>query len=304
MEIVEETTTGGVLTIQDGQTKVLSYRFGDQLQQGVDEKYKRSCYIHPLWSLDEEIITDDFPADHFHHRGIYWAWPKVETRGIQSETWHPHEIQLRQHFVRWVQRSSDSEDGSAVIAAENKWLLRETDEVAKELVTIRAYPAKNNRRNIDIKIEMEAVGGPLTLQGTSEGKKGYGGFCFRGAPSFKGASIDTDAGPAKEDIVQEPRKWVALSTEDHGIAIFASPDHPDHPPRWMARKSYTGFINVSWPGMSPVTLEPGNPVTLEYRMVVFEGQAEPVLLQENYADYIQAQSATTTATAITAEMPL
>jgi hypothetical protein len=39
----------------------------------------RSDYIHPLYGLNGEMLTNDWPdADHPHHRGIFWAWLEVE----------------------------------------------------------------------------------------------------------------------------------------------------------------------------------------------------------------------------------
>ena len=58
----------GVLTLYEGDTPVLAYRFGDQLPDVVDPAYTRSCYIHPLYGLDGTILTADFPLDHLHIR--------------------------------------------------------------------------------------------------------------------------------------------------------------------------------------------------------------------------------------------
>ena len=41
----------------------------------------RSDYIHPLYGLHGEVLTDDWVPDHPHHRGIYWAWPEVDWQG-------------------------------------------------------------------------------------------------------------------------------------------------------------------------------------------------------------------------------
>ncbi|HUH47680.1 MAG TPA: DUF6807 family protein, partial [Arenibacter sp.] len=38
----------------------------------------RSNYIHPLYGLEGEMLTSDWPdAAHPHHRGIFWDWPEV-----------------------------------------------------------------------------------------------------------------------------------------------------------------------------------------------------------------------------------
>lgn len=66
MKFVEKDEQG-TLTLRDGKIDVLTYRFGYQLKTGVDPRYTRSCYIHPLFSLDGQVLTDDFPKDHLHH---------------------------------------------------------------------------------------------------------------------------------------------------------------------------------------------------------------------------------------------
>ncbi|MDH4197748.1 MAG: PmoA family protein, partial [Candidatus Aminicenantes bacterium] len=99
-----EDAKGGTVMVLDGQAPVLMYRFGDQLPAGADPKYMRSCYIHPLFGPDGRVLTDDFPADHLHHHGVFWTWPVVRTRGRDTQTWHPATPSLRQHFVRWLKQ--------------------------------------------------------------------------------------------------------------------------------------------------------------------------------------------------------
>lgn len=266
----------GTLTVLDGGRAVLTYRFADQLREGVDPRYTRACYIHPLYSLDGEPLTDDFPADHYHHRGVFWTWPHVETRGVVSQTWHPHVPPLRQKFVRWGKRGV--EEGVARFTSENVWVLDGREEVAQEVVTVRVHPDDGRSRAIDVELVLEAVGGPLVLKGQSEGNKGYGGFCLRAAPRFKGAPLTTDGGRATEDVVAQAHRWADLSSGESGttdgVAIFVPPDHPGAPLPWLARNSYTGFLNPSWPGGGTVELKPGRPVTLRYRIYIHRGDVE------------------------------
>lgn len=260
----------GQITIRDGETtNILTYQYGDKLAPGVDPKYKRSSYIHPLYSLDSEVLTDDFPADHHHHHGISWVWPVVKTRDQSTQTWHPAQPALRQYFVSFAKR--EASDESAVLTVRNDWKLNETEIVASETVTLRVQPIIKNARLIDVEIELEAIGGPLTLQGTPTDNKGYGGFGLRAAPNFKGATLTTDTGPSENDIVNEQRVWADISTTNSGITITVPPDHPNAPLSWMIRNSYAGIINPCWPGLQPTTLEPGQPVTLKYQMKINRG---------------------------------
>jgi hypothetical protein len=281
----------GTLTVRDGKTEVLTYRYGDQLKPEVDPKYMQSCYIHPLFSLDGRVLTDDFPADHFHHHGLFWVWPVVRTRGLSTSTWEPKLPRLRQRFVNWLKR--EKIEGAFVLSLENVWELDEKEAVAEETVTLRIHRSDRTGRTIDLELMIEAVDEPLELQGTPDQNKGYGGLCFRGAPMFTGAIITTDEGVLKEDAVNTPFRWSDLSSQELGISIFVSPDHPGFPTKWMIRNSYAGIINASWPGLEPVVLKPGEPIILRYRIYLHRGSAEAGKVKAAYRRYLEERSSST-----------
>jgi hypothetical protein len=274
----------GTVTLRDGRNEVLTYRFGDQLKEGIDPKYVRSCYIHPLFSLDGKALTDDFPKDHFHHHGVFWTWPVVKTRGQDTQTWHPASPALRQQFVGWLKREV-KKDG-AELSMENVWKLDGREIVAREIVNLDVHPADRIGRAIDLELCLEAVGGPLELQGAQDQNKGYGGLSLRGAEMFKGATLTTDQGVQKEDAVNTTFRWADLSTHELGVAIFVSSDHPGFPVVWLIRNSYAGFLNPSWPGLKPAVLQPGKPVVLRYRLYVHRGDAVAGGVQEAYQRYL------------------
>jgi hypothetical protein len=283
MKFIEDKAKG-ILTIRDGGTDVLTYRFSDQLAEGLDQKHTRSCYIHPLFSLDGQALTDDFPKDHLHHHGVFWTWPVVITRGQKTSSWETVSPPLRQHFVRWLKRAQ--EGGAALLSVENAWKIDGRETVGKETVTVRVHPLEGAGRAIDLELEIEAVGGPLELRGTPDQNKGYGGLCFRGAPLFTGAVMTTDKGSLKEDVTNTPFRWADLSTSELGAAIFVSPSHPGFPTGWLIRNSYAGVLNPSWPGLKPAVLRPGQPVRLRYRIYVHRGDAASAGIPQAYERYI------------------
>lgn len=283
-----EDAAQGTLTLRDGRKDVLTYRFGDQLKEGVDLGQTRSCYIHPLFSLDGQVLTDDFPEDHLHHHGLFWAWPIVKTRGQNTQTWEPATPPLRQHFVRWLKREAGI-DG-AILSVENVWELDQKETVAAEIVTVWIHQADRLGRAIDLELEIEAVGGPLGLQGTPDQNKGYGGLCLRGAAMFKGAALTTDKGALKQDVVNTPFRWADISTTGLGVAIFVSPDHPGFPTAWLIRNSYAGVLNPSWPGFKSAVLQPNQPVVLRYRLYVHRGDAVSGGVLRAYQKYVMAES--------------
>ena len=63
----------------EGDTKVLFYQA--ERKALPDGQAARSNYFHPLYDLDGNVLTEDFPKDHIHHRGIFWAWHQVRIDG-------------------------------------------------------------------------------------------------------------------------------------------------------------------------------------------------------------------------------
>src|SRR5687767_7565410 len=68
----------GSVQVSEGNRPVLVYNHGVISREGVPADRARSSYVHPIYGLDGEVLTDDFPKDHYHHRGLFWAWPHVK----------------------------------------------------------------------------------------------------------------------------------------------------------------------------------------------------------------------------------
>src|SRR4026207_2539905 len=72
----------------EGDTRVLFYQA--ERKALPDGQAARSNYFHPLYDLDGNVLTEDFPKDHIHHRGIFWAWHQVRINGkpVQDPRMH------------------------------------------------------------------------------------------------------------------------------------------------------------------------------------------------------------------------
>lgn len=64
-----------VLTISSGAMKLLTYQFKTVYPpKGIDTAYKRSGFIHPLYTPHGQVLTRIQPPDHYHHYGIWNPW--------------------------------------------------------------------------------------------------------------------------------------------------------------------------------------------------------------------------------------
>jgi hypothetical protein len=276
----------------DGDKPVLVYNYCVITNPKVpakDSRRSRACYVHPLYGLDGEVLTDDFPKDHYHHHGIFWSWPHVGIDGKEYDLWEYKNIQQR--FVRWIAREAGP--ASAVLAVENGWFVRD-QKVMIERVWIRASKVVGEGRPIDLSFTFIPVDKAITLRG-AEGKS-YGGLNLRYAPRpEKETVITVPSGSPKEDLPETPLPWADLSARfaggkgPSGAAIFVSPCHPDYPPTWLTR--HYGVLCVGWPGVKGKTFPPGVPIHLNYRIWVHRGQPDVEQLKRAYEDYTGAMKA-------------
>jgi hypothetical protein len=271
----------GSLGLWDGDRPVMVYNFGVRTKPGVAEDRQRSSYVHPLYGLDGEVLTDDFPADHLHHRGLFWAWPHVRVGNQEHDLWALRGI--RQQFERWTEKKTNSTN--AVLGIENGWYIADR-RVMRENVHFVVYAATENERAIDIDFEWTALGEPVTLSGAAG--KSYGGLSLRFAPRQETA-VTTDEGLQPKDLNLTRLAWADLTARfentprPSGVAILVDRRHPGFPPTWITR--HYGFLGVGWPGVEPRTFEPGDPVTCRYRIVIHRGVADPARLRRAYEEF-------------------
>ncbi|MFO0958680.1 MAG: ThuA domain-containing protein [Isosphaeraceae bacterium] len=263
------------LGLWDGDRPIYAYNHGIMNKEGVPADRNRGTYFHPVYDLDGAILTDDFPKDHYHHRGLFWAWPHVVIGGKDYDLWTLGGI--RQKFDRWLAREVGP--SSAVLGVENGWYIGDHRAV-RERVWLVTYPVSDGVRILDFSCTLEPIGEPATLDG-AEGKS-YGGLNLRFAPGTDRV-ITTPKGNGPGDLLMTRLAWGDLSQapaegKPAGAAIFVARDHPDYPPTWLTR--HYGVLCVGWPGVTPTTLEPGKPVTLKYRVAIHRGSADASMLEE------------------------
>jgi hypothetical protein len=254
----------GRLELRDNGAPVLAYNYAMRLENGAPEIKRRSGYIHPVWAPNGAVVTDDFPRDHWHHRGIFWAWPVVRHEGKKYDVWTltggP-----QSRFIKWLEKKDGA---TARLASENGWFLGDR-QILREVVRFDVEPAANNSRRMRFELTFEAVGGPLEIAGSPDANKGYGGFSVRFAPRTN-TVVRTDKGVEPKDTDMVPHPWAELEAIYAGkrarLRIDDDASNPGFPVGWCLREY--GFLGANHPGLTPLTLVPGKPLTLRYTVTV------------------------------------
>ena len=99
VDVVAASINDGALLIHAGNQKLLQYNFETVYPpQGIDTAFKRSGFIHPLWTPSGKSLTRIQPPDHYHHYGIWNPWTHVLFEGDTVDFWN---IKGRQGTVRF-----------------------------------------------------------------------------------------------------------------------------------------------------------------------------------------------------------
>ena len=258
----------------------------------------RSNYFHPLYDLDGNVLTEDFPKDHIHHRGIFWAWHQVRIDGKTVQD-------------QWVNRDSfwnvqdariDSDARSASLALRVVWESPQfTDAQGKrrpfveERSVTRVHRAEGALRKIDFHQRLTALVDGVEIGG-SDDAKGYGGFSPRVVmpPDIRFTGPQGVVTPIENAVSASP--WMDVSgsygaSGKSGLTVLTHPSTTGFPQPWILR-ARSSMQNAVYPGRQPAAIPRDRPVILRYRIVLHRGElaaAEIGRLQAEYAGESIAQ---------------
>ena len=274
--------TDNSLGLWEGARPVLVYNHGAIRNTNAPGKAGRSTYFHPIYDLDGEVLTDDFPKDHEYHRGLFWAWPHITIDGKEYDLWSLRGI--RSEFRRWL--TQETAGGRAVLGVENRWRVGDR-EVMLEKVLLKVHPASAEGRAMDLELTWSPIGQAVSLAGAPG--KSYGGLTLRFGPRSK-TIITTPSGRTNDDLLMTKLPWADFCGDlgknknaMSGAAIFVHPDHVDYPPAWMTR--HYGVLAVGWPGVTPRTFPADKLFSCRYRLWIHRNAPSSEEMQKVYDAY-------------------
>lgn len=278
------------LWVTEGGAKVLFYQRAPKSFEG---QFTRSHYVHPLYDLDGEVLSEDFPADHRHHRGIFWAWHQVwvgDTRA--GDPWVCKDFQWDVQAVE----PKLCDDGTAELQIRVHWKSPRVVDASGEMVAlldetavVRIHPAENDRRAIDCSFRLVPLVQDLRIGG-SEDEKGYGGFCARIALPEDLRFVSSGGEVHAQTMQIEAGPWMDMSgtfgESKHisGLAILCHPSLPGHVQPWILRNRQS-MQNAVWPGRQPTVLSQDRPLAFNYRLLLHRGDAEAAKIEGRYNEF-------------------
>jgi hypothetical protein len=224
--------------------------------------------------LDGEPLTEDFPADHLHHRGIFWAWHQVlvDDKPL-GDPW----VCERFHWDLVKAEPKELDSGGQLKLAVNWSSDDYTDAtgkripVVREEATITVHRRTPAYRLLDISYTLHPLVEHVSIGG-SDDPKGYGGFSVR-MKLRKPMEFLTSQGavePTTNSI--SSGTWVDVRGpigRDGSLAGI--------PQSWILRRS-NSMQNAAYPGRHPVMLSAEKPIQFHYRLVIHSGKVDRATL--------------------------
>lgn len=272
--VYAEKTDSGIL-VKNGDKPVFFYLTSEKYPGGdTGSVYKRSGFIHPLYTPGGKILTDGFPVGHTHQHALFSAWVNTVFKGEKTDFWNQHQL------TGTAKHIAVEEVKSGPVCVQLKLRLAQGSLkygiVLDEQWELRVY----NLPGIflfDLHVEQTNVT-PDTL---FLPKYIYGGMALRGAARWNKEDtahfeeqwkIINAAGEENDAANHKPARWVQVSgmnTADNGLAVFDHPTNFRYPQPVRVHPSMPYFV------FSPVVNEgfsiaPGGKYKARYRYYTYE----------------------------------
>ena len=273
----------GFLLLEDGQPRFF-YRILPKSNTG---KFNRANYVHPLYGLEGEVLTEDFPEDHPHHHGIFWAWHQLYANGERiADPWLNEGISWKV-----VETNTEVQGPNANLVSEIHWIETLEDKaIIKEDLSIYFERLEEDVFTILFNITLTALTDGVAIGG-SEDAKGYGGFSPR-LVLPEDVNFHSTNGEVKPDVLPvQAGPWMNLrgrfglpDSDPSGIIIMGEPDKLPSYQGWILR-SADSMQNMAFPGRDPVSILKGESLRFRNQLVVHRDLSDDAIW-EIYNDFI------------------
>jgi hypothetical protein len=272
----------GALILRNNGKDVLQYNYKTVYPPtGIDSAYRRSGFIHPLWSPQGAVLTAVQPKDHYHHYGIWNPWTLTRFEGQEVDFWN---LLKKEGTVRYQGLISQIEGpvwgGFKTLHEHVAHPDSSNEKVAMhEVWDVRLFhlPTQDYLWDFTSSFSL-ASESPLDLL-----EYRYGGFGFRATEEWNKSNTQvlTSEGKSRNETDGSTARWCQVSGETSqgraGILFMSYPANYNYPEpiRMWPESANEGrgdiFFNFSPTKNKTWNLLPKHGYCLKYRMLVFEG---------------------------------
>lgn len=271
-------------TLTQNNKKVLNYRYAIQpVPDGVDEKYARGGFIHPLYSPSGNILTRIQPPDHYHHYGIWNPWTKTHFDGREIDFWNLAKGQGTIEFAGFAAKVSGPVYSGFKVLHNHVDLIGNTTAM-NEIWDVRIWKYEYHDKPAFL-CDFTTTLNCATDKQIELAKYRYGGgIGFRATENWhkNNTTVLTSEGKTREDADASRARWCIVKGEfpdndTSGILFMSHPSNYEYPePMRVWPLDAAGGRGDMFFQFCPIRhtswkIYPGNLYTLKYRMLIFDG---------------------------------
>ena len=276
----------GALSFRAGNKDLLSYQYKTVYPPaGQDTNYKRSGFIHPVYTPHGQVLTRIQPPDHYHHYGIWNPWTHTLFESDTVDFWNIKGRQGTVRFAKFISKKNSSAFSEFTTLHEHVVFKKDGSEkvALNELQTVRVYNPKpdSNYYIVDITSKMSCASqSPLLILAYR-----YAGLGWRATEYWDkdNSEMLTSEGNTRDNTDNTKGRWIIVygalpENDEGGIVMLSHPSNYNHPEplRIWDKKANGGrgdvFANFAPTKDKDWLLEPGKTYTLKYRLIVFNGK--------------------------------
>ena len=276
-------------TLRAGGKDVVRYHLAaPPVPPGGNPAHERSAYLHPVWTPDGRMVSNDFPPKHEHHHGIWFSWRTGEFEGRKLNAFAPLEKLGRQEHVKMEETFSGpvfsgfrarqrlvdlNAPGGPKAALEDLWEVRATALAGAFVIDLEST-------------QTCASDSPFINQ-----KNYYGGLGFRGSSEWEGkegVAFLTSEGKTRLDGNGTAARWVAMNGKiggrDAGFGLLGHPSNFRAPQPTRLHPSEPFFCWV--PGAeADHRIEPGKPYVSRFRFISADRALDAAEMERQWAAF-------------------
>jgi hypothetical protein len=290
------------ITLSFADADILSYHHAiHDVPEGVDPAYRRSGFIHPLYSPSGNVLTRIQPPDHYHHYGIWAPWTKTHIEGKEVDFWN---LKAKQGTVRFAELlSTDSKPGAGgfKVRQEHVQFLPEDKErvVMNEILDVRAIVIEVDNKRVWVIDCVSTFKNMLETPIELDQYRYGGGIGFRATEQWNksNCTVLTSEGKTRNDADGTRARWCDVrggfddTDQTSGILFLSHTGNREHPEPmrvWPENITNSGeiFFEFCPIRLNGWTLEPDKEYVLRYRMVVYEGKLKPETMEVLWNNYV------------------
>ncbi|HEX6909779.1 MAG TPA: PmoA family protein [Longimicrobium sp.] len=261
-------------------------------RDNIKALFRRGGYLHPLHTpRGHAVVTDDFPPNHVHHHGVWWAWTKTEFDGRKPDFWNMGDGKGRVEFVgldahwsgplhagfRSRHNFIDLTGARPAVALHESWQ-----------VTAYTPYGWQDHWFFDLVSEQRCA----STNALKLPEYHYGGIGLRGNWAWNGATnaqfLTSEGETDRVKAHAQRARWCDMSGlidgQAAGIAVLCHPSN-FRAPQPMRVHPGEPFFCYAPQQLGDMAIKPGDTYVSRYRIVVHDGPANRAELDRLWNDY-------------------